>query len=573
MGLYLSLNLTPTIAMDQWDRFWCDSLQVLQKFPLRLVRPSEYKTSYGFQKVWTDKLTATDENGEYWEFSGDAESLLFCEPVRLYRDIEYYRQKWSRISPENRTPNGDPLWCVAQDYTKVDGVVQLFGVEFFHSQTQGYPYHHAIVTVASLAEHRFPMHALAWGDLRPCGCDNVRQWLSSLFNERILMPICHDADRLWNRIEGACGDIPTTVERFEERFLGTAAQRIHRMLAESRETTMQRLAEGILRFKTITLGLKKLSKAFLEATDDLDMFLDLIALRNSLALSKKEEENNRSIINLEDILEMLAKGFVTYSQWQGEEIRTLRRWIESEGGIIHTINTTIMQMSIPDYFDFYCSEKDLLETFVRREPSKQEKFNQALNDALEANLKTVEMIKDFVQTMKEHAEAQARHSNTIDNGSENDFVRFMNDEVSTQSNLPEPLTEKNVALLGRYFGFHVHQMQEIISGMEDAEYMNDPTGNNQRNSLLGTIRRNDARILEDAMLEIERTDDVKLLKLFAVLSPCLFSDMFRMFASDMFGKEFETIYPALWHLFNKPIWWKTFQEHRNDGVSDDNSEI
>ena len=566
--MYLSLDLTPIIATEQWDRFWCDSLYLLQKFPLRLLRPSEHKTSSGFLKIWTDQLTATDSNGEYWEISGDTESLLFCEPVRVYRDIEYYRQKWSRINPEKRPPNGDPLFCMAQEFTNVDGVVQLCGVEFFHSQTQGYPYHHAIAAVAILAEHRFPLLALAWGDLRPGGCDNVRQWVSSLFNENVLMPVCLDADRLWNRIEGACGDIPATTERFEERFLGTSVQRIHRMLAESRETTMQRLAEDILRFKTITLGLKKLSKAFLEATDDLDLYLDLITLRNSLVSSKEEEKNNLSIINLGDILEMLVKGFVTYSQWQGEEIRTLRRWIESEGGIIHTLNTTIMQMSIPDYFDFYCSEKDLLEAFVRREPAKQEKFKQVLEDTLKKNLKTVEMIKDFVQTMKEHAEAQTRHSKTVEDGSENCFVRFMKDEASTQSKLPEPLTEETVALLGRFFGFHIHQMYDVLSGTEETEYMNDPTGNNQRNAILGVIYRNGARIMEDTLLEVEQTDDVELLKLFAALSPCLFSDMFRMSASEMFGEEFETIYPVLWHVFNKPIWWKTFREHRNDGLSD-----
>jgi len=97
MGLYLLLNLTPTVTAEQWERFWCDSFEILRKFPLRLVRPSTRKTPYEIQKIWTNDLSATGTNGEYWEIAGDTESLMFGEPVRLYRDIEYYRKKWSRF--------------------------------------------------------------------------------------------------------------------------------------------------------------------------------------------------------------------------------------------------------------------------------------------------------------------------------------------------------------------------------------------------------------------------------------------------------------------------------------------
>ena len=572
MGLYLSLHLTPTVAADQWDRFWCDSLQLLREFPLCLVRASEYKTSYGCQKTWTNNLTATDDNGEYWEIAGDAESLIFGESVRIYRDVEYYRKKWKRLKPEKRPQNEDPLFCTDQNFSKAKGDVPLLGVQVFQSRTQGYPYHHAIAAVVSLAEYRFPLHSFAWGDLRPVGCDAVRQWLSSLFNENILSPICLDAARLWNRIEGTCGDISTTTQRFEERFLGTSVQRIHRMLAESREATMQKLASDLLQYDTVTIGFRELSKSFLEATDDLDLFLDLIELRNSLVADKKTRKKNRSIISWEDVLKMLAGGFVTYSQWQGEEIRTLRRWIEMEGGIAHTINTTFLKMVIPDFFNFYCSEKDLLETFGRREPEKLEDFNQLLHDTLDENLESVDMIKDFVRTMHERAEAHASHSEIIDDDSGNDadgnFARFMKDEIFVQSELTEPLTEKSVALLGRYFGFYANEMQKVVSDVEYANFLKDPTGNNQRNSLLAMIHQNDVRLLEEAIQEIERTDDRELLKLFTVLSPCLFVDTFRRAAPIIFGDAFEKVRPALWHLLNKPIWWKTFREHRNDELSE-----
>jgi hypothetical protein len=581
MGLYLSLNLTPTVAPDEWDRFWCDSLRILQKFPLRLVRASDHKTPYGFQKVWTDNLTSTDNSGEYWEIAGDDESLAFGEPVRIYRDIDYYRQQWNKSNTEKRLLNKDPLFCKLREIMKAeeeDEHAPLCGVQMFNSRTQGYPYHHAIAAVVSLAEHRFPLYALAWGDLRPGGCDAVRRWLSELFSKDILPPICLDAARLWNRIEGACGNISTTMRRFEERFLGTTAQQIHRMLAESQEKTMQKLAEDLLWYDTITLGFRDLSKSFLEATDDLELFLDLIDLRNSLASKKKIREKSPAIINGENVLKMLVKGFVTYSQWQGEEIRTLRRWVELEGGIVQTINSVFLKMSIPDFFEYYCSESDLLETFVRREPSKSEKFNQVLQVALDANQESEEMIKDFVRSMQERAEAHAK-SSKVTNNSKNPFASFMKDEAYLQSGLPERLTKKNVAALGRYCGFHANQMQQMISGMDASEIeegvadcLIDPTGNKQRSVLLGVIQQQDIRLLEGALLTIERTNDGELLKLFATIAPFLFTEQFRMVAPLLFGEGFETVRPVLWHLMNKPNWWQIFREHRNDGLSEGDPE-
>ena len=574
MGLYISLHLTPTIEADQWNRFWCDSLQLLRDFPVRLVRPSEHKTPYGDLKIWTSNLTSTDKNGEYWEIVGDADSLLFCEPVRLYRNIEHYRKQWNQKKPKKRLPNEDPLFCKAQDFTKAEEGyehVPLSGIQLFDCRTQGYPYHHAIAAVGILAEHHFPLHAFAWRDLRPGGCDTVRQWLSSLFHKDILPPICHDAARLWNRIEGTCGDISTTMKRFEERFIGTRTQEIHRMLAESREITMQKLAEELLYYDTITLGFRDLSKSFLEATDDLDLFLDLIELRNSLVPNAKIHKEKQLVIPLENVLKMLVRGFVTYSQWQGEEIRTLRRWVELEGGIVQTINSFFLKTSIPDFFEYYCSENDLLEAFVRREPAKKKKFKQALQATLDENLESEEMIKDFVQTMHEKAEAKERDSSIPHNETDSQFVKFMQDDVFVQSELKDPLTEENVALLGRYFGQLVHQMQKMASEMKDlkqAEFLNDPSGSNQRKTILGTIHQNDVRLLEEALLAIEQTDDVELLKFFAILSPFLFAEQFRMIAPLMFGEAFTRVRPALWHLLNNPTWWKTLRKHLNDGLPD-----
>jgi hypothetical protein len=237
---------------------------------------------------------------------------------------------------------------------------------------------------------------------------------------------------------------------------------------------------------------------------------------------------------------------------------------------------------IPDFYDYYCPENDLLEAFVRREPAKRDLFNRVLQESLDENLTAVDMITDFVRTMEEHVERKAGSvAETEDFEPENDdpesqFIRFMKTEASVQANLELPLTDNNVALLGRYFGYYAGQMQKIASNMDDMEckdFLNDSTGNNQRAALLGMIHQCEVRLLEEAILAIEQTNDVELLKLFTTIAPCLFNEGFRNVAPLIFGKAFDRAYPALWHLINKPTWWKIFSKHRNDGKTGDELEI
>lgn len=571
MGLYLSLNVSPSIDSNQWSRFWHESLQLLQKFPLRLVRPAKHKTPHGAQKVWSDKLTDADKHGEYWEIAGDTESLLFGEPVRIYRDFEYYRKKWNSSKHDDDRNNTDPLFCTLHDFEQENGLVSLEGIQLFNARTQGYPYHHALAAVALLAEFRFSS-AFTWGDLGSEGGEAIRQWLSVLYDEdKMPLPICLDAARLWNRIEGACGEILTTMNRFEERFLGPSSRKIHRMLAESRETTMRKMAEDFLQFDTVTLGFKDISKSFLEATDDLELFLDLIHLRNSLIQNEKSQEKKQRDVPLEKVLAMLVKSFVCYSQWQGEELQTLRRWIESEGNVVQMINSALLKAGLLDFFDFYCSENDLLEIFSRREPGKRDLFEQVIRKNSVDNVESLEEITELVRMIKNKAVEKLGEETEEEIEPEDYFTDFMEGEAYMQSELREPLSEENVAAIGRYFGYHIANMREIVSDFPEGAYMNDPTGSLQRDVFLSIAQHCDIRLLEEAVLEIERTDDVELLNLFAPLCPFLFNSTFRMQGAILLGEGFEMSVPMLWHLFNKPIWWKTFCEHRNDGFMEDES--
>ena len=55
----------------------------------------------------------------------------------------------------------------------------------------------------------------------------------------------------------------------------------------------------------------------------------------------------------------------------------------------------------------------------------------------------------------------------------------------------------------------------MVVNMENAKYLDVPTGNKQRTTLLAIIHQNDVRLLEEAVLAIDQTDEVEILKLFS----------------------------------------------------------
>ncbi|MDR1924032.1 MAG: hypothetical protein LBQ66_06630 [Planctomycetaceae bacterium] len=548
----LSLNLIPTVTQSQWERFWSDSLSMINKFPIKIVRLIDRKTPYGTIRVFSQQITGTDQYGEYLGIAGDLFSMTISDEVRIYRDIEYYKKRWH----DKDDKHFDPLFCTTEDEDNDAGSVSLRGVEVFRVNTMGRPYHLAVEAVIMLGEYLFMQKCLGWEKMRPKECEQIHTWLSKIFNAEIPIPTCLDASRLWNRIEGVCGDIDITTRRFKERFLGTKDQEIHRRLAESRERTMNELA-GFLQYYNSPRhkAIIDITEAFLLATDDLDAYLDLIQLRNSLATAANKERKNDeqfTIFELEDVMKMLIINQATTTKWQCEELHEFKRWTSFEGDVHYSSNTSLIKSIVPRCFEFYCSPSELLETFCKHEPSKKEIFEKALEEGNQESKALTAPIEAFVRMLRQKAVDEYPHfkdQKDIVVPPDIQFEYFVQTEARIQSGMIEELKKddvKNIAIETREL---FPLLTQPTASVDFETIIKDKTGKKQLQTIVDLLKDYSTPISEETWEAIENSNDVTLLNLFIVLL-------------QISGKkQYEKLYATIIHCLNQPKTWNTFKKY------------
>ncbi|MDR2761182.1 MAG: hypothetical protein LBB88_01120 [Planctomycetaceae bacterium] len=554
MTIELSLTSIPTsITQSQWDVFWNDSLRMFEKFPVSLVRLIDRQTNYGVIRLLSRNLVDSDSNGEYFTISGDASSLTTGEDLQIYRDFEYYRKEWNNSD----TNLNDPLYCTSTDYDpeKQDKYPPIHGVKIFHIITHGHPYHYAVISIIAMGEYLLGGKCVGWEKLRHKESIAARHWLCDIFETDIPLPICLDASRLWNRIEGICGDIKLTRKRFKERFIGTRAKEVHRLLAESREITMRELAEELLEADNINDPFAiSVSESFLEATDDLDMYLDLIDFRNSLAKARNNDDSSGSqytIITLESVLQMLIMHHVTISKWQCEELHDFKRWMNMEGDSYFSANTSVIKALVPRKFDFYCSKTDLLETFIHRPSADPKSLKEAFESAFLEVEEQIERITKAVRKIKDEADRKyppEKGGIDIKPTDNHPFTYVVQSEARVQSQLLEPMGNNDVINLAKKTCSFIANIRKYNFDVNIDEMLDDTSGELQKVAIANLIKDYALPMLEEVWDQLINTKDVKLLNFFVILITVSTS------------KEYNRLLPIAVQLVNQPNFWELFKK-------------
>jgi hypothetical protein len=565
MSIGLSLTMIPTaVTQSQWEAFWRNSLHLFDKFPVHLVRVVERDTNYGKIRLLSRNLIDSDARGEFFGFAGDAISLATGEEVRIYRDLEHYRKKWKPADDSVR----DPLYCTFSDYGSDDEVINdsgysppdLVGVKVFHTSTLGFPYHIAVSSMIMLCEHLLEGQCVGWEQLRIRECMTIRPWICKLFDSDIPLPVCLDTSRLWNRIEGVCGNIKLTTKRFKERFIGTKSQSIHRLLAESRESTMRELAEELLDIDNINRAeAVEISESFLEATDDLDMYLDLIDFRNSLATANNNNPENKNIplFSLESVLTMLIKHNVTVTKYQCEELYDFKRWMNMDGDAVFSSNTAMIKAFVPRIFEFYCSKSDLLDAFYRRDPENRDKLQEEAEKTFNVTEEQTKRISEVVRMLKNKADnffEENENNNMIELPDEavNDpylfFEYYVKSESHIQARTLTTFDNESVVNIGRKAGLFLSIANKFNFGIDAEELFNDKSGELQKTVIANTINDYAISILERTWNEIENLKDKELLDLLTIV--------LTMYTK----KDHEKIAANIIQLVNQPHYWDLFKK-------------
>ncbi len=117
MGLFINLNVNPQhIEPQQWEATYDESLLLLKRFPLPLMRFTSEEVLGQKRRVFTSSIVQGESTAdEHWQICGDMISYRYAESFRLYRDLHaltksksVWRDGWER--------NSKPSFGVALTY-------------------------------------------------------------------------------------------------------------------------------------------------------------------------------------------------------------------------------------------------------------------------------------------------------------------------------------------------------------------------------------------------------------------------------------------------------------------------
>ncbi|MGC4118211.1 MAG: hypothetical protein QM765_27405 [Myxococcales bacterium] len=198
MGIHVILDIDPDgIEASAWNAIYEQSLALLEAWQPRLLgygtRLVEGVRVPLYARTLRSGVGAPDK--ACWSVSGDRESLRTAECASLYRDLSHYRPRRAK-----RSQTSDLLLSAAR---RDDGTCE--GVRVFGDKTQGHPYHLAVLAAAMLVEERFPLHAMAWGNIDRGQAEKARCLAAPILGRELPLPVRTDPPQLLERLRQAFG--------------------------------------------------------------------------------------------------------------------------------------------------------------------------------------------------------------------------------------------------------------------------------------------------------------------------------------------------------------------------------
>lgn len=201
MGIFINLEISKSVTIEEWRAVYQETLQLVKAFPLseRLEIPvrgiptkccvptKERQESYG----WNKEKVRTG-----WFADGDYESLRVAETYFLPRDL---------VTPEEYEADApDPISVMVPVHLRgYDWNDERFSRSYslWGAKTQGEPYHMFLLSIACLIESRLGKKAYVHGDITKGQCDRAVRMANKCLERRVDTPDQCDMGRLFSRID------------------------------------------------------------------------------------------------------------------------------------------------------------------------------------------------------------------------------------------------------------------------------------------------------------------------------------------------------------------------------------
>jgi len=387
MGLFVDLYVnTHDISPESWEKTYQESLLLLERFPLPLMRLQREEIRGQKRYVFTTHLIENkDTPDEHWEVEGDLLSYQRAEPFQLSR---YHKQH------DNKHDDKNVLWANEEELEYVDGN----GIKLFGNKTQGYPYHFAMLAVGILFENRFPHNIFVTGDIDRIQAESVIAWMNTVLATPVIMPICLDGQKLYRQLDAIYDDGSLAIRRFQTLFRDSEEEQLHTLLRYAdKNLVIQDIVETLCEYSQLSqLGVIGLISQFLNVTQDINQLIDII-----LKVGKVKPE-----FNLEELLRVLGNKFITIDK---KEREPLFIFLHSADNLI-TMEDTFSQLLLtlagaPSFIDFYLTHSELLAIFSTYQPANSKKFEQIIAASEKKCREELEQTKTLIREMEKKTES------------------------------------------------------------------------------------------------------------------------------------------------------------------------
>ncbi len=497
MGLFVNLYVNHhSIPDESWEKTYQESLLLLEKFPIPLMRLQREEIRGQKRNVFTTHLIKEENTSdEHWEIDGDLLSYQQAESFRLRR---HFFKKNSEYDHKHI------LWAEEDglEYTNGNGI-NLFG-----NKTQGYPYHLAILSVGILFENRFPHNIFVIGDIDRTQAESVIAWMNTILTTPVIMPICLDGPRLYAQLNALYDESALAIRRFKTLSRDSEEEQLQTLLRYAdKSLVLQNIVEILRGYSELSqFGVIDEISQFLSVTQDIQQLIEIV-----LTVGQ-----DKPSFNLEELLRLLGNKFVTIDK---EERQPLFIFMHSSESLM-TIKDAFAQVFLklggaPSFIDFYMERSELLDLFSTYQPGNQQKFKEILAASEKKCRDELEQIKTLLSEMENSEKSKPQQSQ----------IEFSEEVIPQQKSYsPEEkyIIEQAYLQQEEYEQAEVfakqigQQLQQIIETYPDIFSANERTY--YLEMIYKASSKNGFALCESAWQQIDQAEDIKILKSLLALS-------------------------------------------------------
>ncbi len=407
--------IKPSIVnQENWNIAYKRIYSILTNFPTKIIRLEAYNAySPELDKIHFDLLVDKDTDNEHISFWGDWISYTGRITVRFYKQWTKQLEKESTGKEINK--NKSVTWFPHDSYAN-DGSLPtangIMPIRYEYIDTEGAHYASVLIAIGTMLENLYADNAFmtVWDESKET-VYAVVDWLQEHFNEDFNLPLFFDKKRLLNSFINDYENKKDIVCRMAHLYRQKHKQNMEFALENiGYKPTFDFYTEVLADTGFGTFGFDDVFMPWIAATKDLESTLDLFLSSKQWLLKDKENQYNlKEAVNydLKPILKQLLDEYILWTPLQREQLEhfyTNKSALETGEEDLFGIMKRMMGYRI-NICPIYCTENELFESFMYKDPKNGSTFKKIIEDWVDENKDAYENFKDELsQTIDNYIE-------------------------------------------------------------------------------------------------------------------------------------------------------------------------